>query len=153
MDAVVQGLPRSVIQRHMTLKKDFGISTRYADKIMRVQGWVEYWEIVGATGGLEPADALSDDAILDRFPTRLGIQARMEDGCARIPMGPRTVTLNRTGTEIYKRASGKVSTREIVDDLERCLNGTAPPRPELQADVIAVIRSLDEQCGLFLKDY
>ena len=119
-------LPRSVIQRHMTLKKDFGISTRYADKIMRFQGWAEYWEIVGGTDGLEPADALSDDAILDRFPTRLGMQARMENGCARIPQGPRTLALNRTGTEVYKRASGKVRTREIVDDLERCLNGTAP---------------------------
>jgi radical SAM superfamily enzyme YgiQ (UPF0313 family) len=153
MDEVLKRLPRSVIQRHMTLKKDFGVGTRYADKIARIQAWSEYWEIVGGTGGLEPAEVLSDDAILDRFPTRLGMQARMEDGCARIPQGPRTLSLNRTGTEVYKRASGKVSTREIVDDLERCLNGTAPPRPELQADVIAVIRSLDEQCGLFLKDY
>ena len=63
------------------------------------------------------------------------------------------LSLNRTGTEVYKRASGKVSTREIVDDLERGFNGSAPKRSELQADVIAVIRSLDEQCGLFLKDY
>lgn len=153
MDEVIRNLPRSVIERHMVFKKDFGVSTRYADKITRIQSWSEYWEIVGGAGGLEPAAALSDDAILERFPTRLGAQARMEDGCARIPQGPRMLSLNRTGTEVYKRASGKLSTREIVDDLERSFNGAAPKRPELQADVIAVIRSLDEQCGLFLKDY
>jgi radical SAM superfamily enzyme YgiQ (UPF0313 family) len=153
MDEVMRRLPRTVMERHMVLKKDFGISTRYADKIARVQSWAEYWEIVGGAGGLEPAEKLSDDAILDRFPTRLSAQARMEEGCAHIPQGPRMLSLNRTGTEVYKRASGKVSTREIVDDLEHSFNGTAPKRAELQADVIAVIRALDAQCGLFLKDY
>jgi radical SAM superfamily enzyme YgiQ (UPF0313 family) len=42
MDEVIRNLPRPVIERHMVLKKDFGVSTRYADKIAHIQSWSEY---------------------------------------------------------------------------------------------------------------
>jgi hypothetical protein len=99
------------------------------------------------------AGDLSDDAILDRFPTRVPSVTHMESGRVTIHQGPEDITLSPMGTRVYSLCSGKLNGREIVDEIHRSLNGQAPPYQELSKDVLGFIRSLDETYAVFLKDY
>jgi anaerobic magnesium-protoporphyrin IX monomethyl ester cyclase len=153
MDGLLLTLPRSVLDRHIAMRQEFGVGTRYAERMLRQDAWSEYWLFVGAYQGLEPASKLSDESILERFPTRLGNPARYAEGRAKIAQGLRTVELNRTATEIYKMSSGKLTTQAIVDELAKSVTENCPPREEMEADVITAIRSLEEKYLLYLKDY
>ena len=153
MSEVLFTLPRNVVARHMTLKNEYGVGTRYAQMVTRIEAWNEYWSVVGGEGGLDPSTSMSDETLLGRYPVRIGTPAQVRGNCAAISQTYRTVHLNAVATEIYRRASGKLTVGEIVDDLAVSLNGTAPPLETLRADVIATIRSLDEQCAIYLKDY
>lgn len=67
--------------------------------------------------------------------------------------GPSRLTLNGLGARVYALSSGKLRTREIVDQVARELDGTAPPMPTLTQDVVQFVRHLDQNYAVFLKDF
>jgi radical SAM superfamily enzyme YgiQ (UPF0313 family) len=149
---LVPTLSRKTIETHWKLSHDFGVSTAYNDRFAYFPRLVAYLDIVG-TGKLEPATDVPDSDILERYPTRLSLPVRMEGGRITVTRGPNSLGLNELGSRIFALCSGKLKAREIVTLVHQSLGAGAPPRGEVQADVLAYLRHLDDNYAIFLKDY
>jgi hypothetical protein len=113
---------------------------------------MEYYELVGANK-VEPAESLSDDEILQCFPTRLSVPVQMMGDEITIPKGPRILRLNGLGSRIFSLCSGKLRVSDIISELRQELNRQAPADAILQADVLEFVRHLDKNFAVFLKDF
>ena len=152
IQATIPDVPREKLRRHAVMKRDFGISTAYSEQMVVYPRLQYYWDMVG-DHAYEPASALNDTELLDRFPTRVPAVTHMDSGRVTIRQGPHDLTLSPMGTKIYSLCSGKLKVQEIVTELQSQLNGTAPPPDQLRGDVMEFVRSLDEKFAVFLKDY
>ncbi len=149
---LIPELPRSVIERHWRMKELFAMTSAYEKRFVFFPRLPEYLSIVGE-GKYEPASALSNEEILARFPTRLSLPVRMNGKLITVLEGPKDLDLNETGSQIFALCSGKLKTSEIADVLRSSFDGGAPALEEVRADVIEIIRHLDENYAVFLKDY
>lgn len=152
MRKLIPALPWKVLETHFRLYQDFNISTAYHERLVLFPRLVEYLHVV-REGGFARSDDLSDEEILDRFPTRFTVPIHMEGGEVTISRGPTVLKLNELGTRVYGLCSGKLSTAEIADELYRSLNGSAPSREVVKADTIEFVRHLDRNYAVFLKDF
>jgi len=152
MRKVISRLPWELTQKHWKLYRLFNITTAYYERFAYFPRLVEYLSVVGPDK-FERADELPDGQILERFPTRVSAPLHMEGGRICVTKGPTLLTLNGLGARIYSLCSGKLTTAEIVAELSQWLDGNAPPRDVLTADVIDFVRHLDRNYAIFLKDF
>ncbi len=149
---MIPTLSRKVIETHWKLSQDFGVPTAYAERFAYFPRLSAYLDLVGK-GKLEPAADVSNADMLERYPTRLSLPVRMEGGRITVTRGPTSLELNELGSRIFALCSGKLKTCEIVTVVHQSLGASAPPRNEVQRDVLAYLRHLDDNYAVFLKDY
>ncbi len=152
MISVIRRMPWSTIALHAKLNRRFNLTTGYFERFAKFPRLKEYLDMVGEHGW-ERADEIDERELMGRHPTRLTASLRMEEGRIQVGGGPTTFELSNVGARIYSLCSGKLSTREIVDEVAREMNGGGPPRDELAADVAAFVRELDSNYAVFLKDF
>ncbi len=152
MRKLIPTLPWKVIETHFRLYQQFSISTAYNERLVCFPRLVEYLHVL-RDGQFARSDDLSNEEILERFPTRLTVPIHMEGGELTVTRGPTVLKLNGLGSRIYGLCSGKLSTAEIVAELYRSLNGNAPSREVVEADAIEFVRDLDRNYAVFLKDF
>ena len=150
--STIPSLSRETIQKHWKLDETFAIRTAYRQRFGAFPRLVEYLNLVG-DGKFESADTLPDDALLERFPTRLSYPIWMEDGNITVTKGPTVLKLNGLGSRVFALSSGKLRVREIVSEVASQLGDVAPDREVLQSDVLSYFRHLDENYAIFLKDF
>jgi anaerobic magnesium-protoporphyrin IX monomethyl ester cyclase len=141
LHALVPSMPWDAIEKHVIMAEKFGISTAYHERLRRHARLWEYVQLVGK-GKYERADQLSDEDLLQRFPTRLAAPLTMEDGRTTILRSPSELALNAMGSRVYSLCSGKLT----VDGIARHLSGRLPEAPaetELRGDVIDFVRQMD----------
>lgn len=145
-------LPRSVIQKHSDLYNRFRLYTKYKELLRTFGNLEEYFDLVG-DGRCSPSSQLSDEEILEKFPTRLSSPFEVKDGNISITGGPNVLNLNLLGTEIFKLSSGKLRTKEFLAPLKELLGEAAPKSGVLLDDTIGFVRELDSHYAIILKDY
>lgn len=150
--ALIPGLPRETIEKHVILNRKFNLSTAYYERLGHFPRLAEYFNLVG-DDRFESAQSLSDAEILDRFPTRLSGPVQMNGDQITVTRGPTLLNLNGVGSQVFSLCSGKLRTREIVTNLLESFNGSAPNETQLEADVVSFVRHLDQNYAIFLKDF
>jgi len=155
IDAAIRGLvpnlPWELVDKHWRLHQIFHMSTAYWERLAGCGRLAQYLDLVGE-GKFDRGDALSDEELLERFPTRIATPVRMEAGQLMVRKAPSELTLNGLGARIYALSSGKLTTAEVVQELSKSLEG-GPPEEVLRADVIEFVRLLDRNYAIFLKDF
>jgi len=140
-ESALPQVPMTLIRQHLDLVK-FGLTTRWAGFFLRyscIQTFSELTQI-----GYHSLRAIPPELVLSAVPRRTMTVLETDGRQFQVTASPRKIVFNEMAGRIFESASGKLSVREIIEDLRQTIE-FLPPEPILTEHVVEALQDMEDR--------